>query len=147
MWRSSESCAELPTPSGKQILPSSLAVPRDPQRALRQQQGPHLTKGLNTGFLVLMWMGKTRPCFLANKLLETPGLFFSFPLSQVFAVSADGNVCTTCKDGDVLTFTTHVSLKQQKSLLCESYFSPAEGDLALIKTVGFFPSSCNCIEI
>lgn len=84
-------------------------------------------------------MGKIRLCFLANKFLETPGLFFSFRLSRVFSVGADGNVCATCEVGDVLTFTTHMSLKQRKSLLCESYFSPAEGELALIKTVGFFP--------
>lgn len=86
---------------------------------------------------------------MANELLENPGLFFRFPLSQVFAISADGDVCSTCKDGDVLTFTTHVSLKQQKSLLCESYFSPAEGELALIKTMGSPPPppSCNCNEI
>lgn len=48
-------------------------------------------------------------------------------------------ICNTSKDRDLLKFSTHVSLEQWKSLLRESYFSPVEGELALIKTVFFLP--------
>lgn len=73
-----------------------------------------------------------------KKSLETPGLFFSFPPSQVVAGRADGDICSTSKERDIFTSPTHVSLKQPKSLFCESYFPPAEGELTLIK-ICFFP--------
>lgn len=79
-------------------------------------------------FICKIFLGKKK-----KKKLETPGLFLSFPLSQVVARRADGDSCSTSKERDVFTSPTHVSLKQPKSLLCESYFSPAEGELTLIK--------------
>lgn len=102
----------------------------------RQLQVPCLMVGLSTGFWLSIWVGKTWPCFLANGLLESPGFQFS-PFSGVCRQCRWGRL-QTYKDRHVFTVTPHVSLQQWKFLLCESYFSPAEGELALIKTVGFF---------
>lgn len=91
---------------------------------------------INFHFLILFFLCKD---LLGKKtnLPGAPGLFFSFLLSQVVAGRADGDICSAGKERDVFTSPTHVSLKQPKSLLCESYFSPAEGELTLIKICFF----------
>jgi len=125
--------AERPVRSCRwpRMLPGCPAVPRDPQpaltaTALRPLRGPCLTAGLNAGFWGLIGMGKTWPCLLANELLETPSLFFSFPLSQVFAGSADGDVCSTCKDGDVLTSYHPCVPQAAKNLFSVNHIFPQQ---------------------
>lgn len=89
-------------------------------------------------------MGKA---WLASQQMSYWKPLFYFSLVSLTCSGWEGEgICNTSKDRDLLTFSTHVSLEQWKSLLCESYFSPVEGELALIKTV-FFPPSCNYNKI
>lgn len=88
---------------------------------------------INFHFLLIFFFSYAKTFLGKKKKLEISGLFFSFPLPQVVAGRADGDICSTSKERDVFTSPTHVSLKQPKSLLCKSYFSPAEGELTLIK--------------